>query len=126
MPVLATEENPHLLDRLIDAAQEKKAEGRTEYSMDQLLGDHRWGDNEIDRGDERFKINGRWSSWYSRVVQMVASSLIGFFAIRSSTADALVWIDGRSWRQFALDHDEEIQWDEPFDQLPDSDWEYKG
>jgi len=69
--------NSHLLEELISAALTKKSEGRTEYSMDQLLGDVRWGDTEIKRTDDRVKINGRWSAWYSRVVQMVEPRLIG-------------------------------------------------
>jgi hypothetical protein len=117
--------NPHLLEELIRAALAKKAEGKTGYSMDQLLGDVRWGDTAIDRADDRVKINGRWSAWYSRVVQMVEPSLVGFFAVRSSVADELVW-NGCSWEQFASEHEDEIQWNDPFDKLPDSDWEYKG
>jgi hypothetical protein len=117
--------NPHLLEELIRAALAKKAEGKTEYSMDQLLGDVRWGDTEIDRADDRVKINGTWSAWYSRVVQMVETRLVGFFTVRYSVADELVWA-GQSWQQFALEHEEEIHWSDPFDQLPDSDWEYKG
>jgi hypothetical protein len=120
------EKNPQLLDELVRAALTKKSEGRKEYSVDQILGDARWGAIEIDRGGDKVKINATWSSWYSRVVQMVEPELVGFFTVRSSFADDLVWTDGRSWQQFALEHEEEIHWSDPFDQLPDSDWEYKG
>lgn len=117
--------NPHLFELLLNASLEK-AEERNEYSVDQLLGEVRWSDTEIDRGDDKVKVNGTWSAWYSRALQMVESRLIGFFAVRSSTADALVWTDDRSWEQFASEHEDEIQWNEPFDELPDSDWEYQG
>jgi hypothetical protein len=120
------ESNPHLLDELVKAAFAKRAEGKTEYSMDQLLGDVRWGDSEIVWSDDPVKVNARWSAWYSRVVQMVEPSLVGFFAVRSSIPDDLVWIDGRSWVQFVAEHEDEIRWNDPFDQLPDKDWEYKG
>lgn len=118
------EDNPLLMDDLVQAARAKQAERRTEYSLDQLLGEVRWSDTDIDRGTDRFKINGKWSAWYSRALQMVDSELVGFFTVRSSVADALVWIDGRTWHQFAVDH-EEIKWSDPFDDLPDSDWEYR-
>ena len=119
------EKNPQLLQECLDAALTKKADGRTEYSMDQLLGEARWGDTEIDRGTDRVKINGRWSAWYSRALQMMEPRLVGFFYVRSSIADGLVWIDGRRWQQFASEHANEIQWKDPFDELPDSDWEYR-
>jgi hypothetical protein len=109
------EKNPQLLDELLQAALAKKAEGRVQYSMDQLLGEARWGDVDIDRDNDRLKINGRWSAWYSRVLQMVESKLIGFFAVRCSIADDLVWTDGRAWKQFASEHKDEIDWDDPFD-----------
>jgi hypothetical protein len=56
---------------------------------------------------------------------MAEARLIGLFAVRSSAADKLTW-DGRSWQQFASEHADEIQWNDPFDELPDADWEYKG
>jgi hypothetical protein len=115
--------NPDLMAELIQAALAKKAEGQAAYSLDQLLGDIRWSNGERDRGAGRFKVDGRWSGWYSRSLQMIEPRLIGFFAVRSSAADALEW-DGRSWGQFAAEHDDKIQWSDPFDNLPDSDWEY--
>lgn len=118
------EKNLDFLVVLIDAALAKKAKGRSEYSIDQLVGGARWGDTEIDRGNDRVKINGKWSAWYSRALQMAEPRLIGFFAVRSSVADALIWIDGRTWQQFASEHEEEINWKDPFDGPPDSDWEY--
>jgi hypothetical protein len=120
------QDNLHLLDWLVQAALAKKAEGRNEYSVGQLLGDARWGDTETDRGTDRFKINARWVSFYSRAVQMVEPRLVGFFRVRASVADGLVWMDGRTWQQFASEHADEIQWSDPFDELPDSDWEYRG
>ena len=47
------------------------------------------------------------------------------YYIFGKIADALVWIDGRTWQQFASENAEEIRWSDPFDELPDSDWEYK-
>lgn len=114
------ERNQPLLNALIGAALAKKAEGRNEYSLDQLVGDARWGDTETDRGDDPVKINGKWSPWYSRALQMVEPRLIGFFAVRSSVADSLVWIDHCSWQQVASEHEDEINWKDPFAELPDS------
>ncbi len=103
-----SDQNPHVLTELLDAALAKKAEGRNEYSMDQLLGDLRWSDTEVNRGDDRFKVNANWSPWYSRVVQMIEPRLLGFFAVRPSIADELVWIDGRTWHEFVSEHEGEI------------------
>ena len=120
------ERNSHFLELLLKAALQKKADGRREYSVDQLLGEARWSNSEIDRGDDGLKVNGRWSRWYSRVLQMVEPRLIGFFAVRSSTADGLVWIDSLIWQEFASKHHDKIRWDDLFDQSPDSDWEHLG
>ena len=117
--------HPHLVELLLEAAIEKKAEGREEYSVDQLLGELRWSDTEVDRGDDKVKVNATWSSWYSRVLQMKEPRLVGFFAVRASMADGLVWIDGQSWQDFASEHEDQIRWEDPFNRLPDSDEEYK-
>jgi hypothetical protein len=74
------------------------------------LGEIRWSDIQVDREEERVKIASKWSAWYSRAAQMVKPELVGFFSVRSSVADGLVWIDGTSWQQFATEHEEEINW----------------
>ena len=104
-----------MLPAVIQGAMAKKKDGYTAYSIDQLVGEARWGDTEIDRGNDRVKINGKWSAWYSRALQMAEPRLIGFFVVRSSVADGLVWIDGRTWQQFASEHEDEINWKDPFD-----------
>lgn len=118
--------NPHLLAKLIEAALEKQGEGWREYSMDQLMGEIRWSDTEIERGDERVKLNGKWSPFYARVLQMIEPELLGFFAVRFSIANGLTWIDGRTWQQFASEHEDRIHWKDPFHDIPDGDWEYNG
>jgi hypothetical protein len=118
------EDNQHVLEELLEAARQKKnSEGRKEYSVDQILGEIRWSDTEIDRGDEKVKINGRWSAWYSRALQMLEPEPIGFFAVRSSIANGLVW-NGCTWQEFASEHDDQIDWNDPFYDLPDGDWEH--
>lgn len=118
------EDNSHVVDDMLEAALTKQADGWHEYSADQLLGEIRWSDTEINRGDDRVKINKRWSPWYARVLQMVNPKLLGFFAVRFSLANGLVWTDGRTWQQFASEHENEIQWKDPFHELPDGDWEH--
>lgn len=120
------EDNSHVLQDLIHAALGKQGEGRRQYSLDQLLGEVRWSKTEIEQGTDRVKVNANLSPWYSRVLQMVEPQLIGFFAVKSSMADLLVWIDGRTWQQFASEHADTINWKNPFEELPDSDWEYRG
>lgn len=115
--------NPHVVHKLIEMALAKRNEGRNHFSMDHLLSEIRWSKAEIDRGADRPKVNARWSAWYSRAVQMLDSNLLGFFVVRPCFADGLVWTDGQSWKQFALEHEDQIQWD-PVDELADEEWEY--
>jgi hypothetical protein len=56
---------------------------------------------------------------------MIEPRLIGFFAMRSSIADGLAW-EGRTWQQFASEHEGEIRWKDSFDELPDLDGERRG
>ena len=120
------EKNPHVLEKFIEAALTEQASGREVFSAGELIGDARWGETEMDRGIDRFKINDRWVPWYSRLAQMLEPRLVGLFRIRTSIADGLVWTDGRTWEQFKSEHPEKIQWSDPFDELPDGDWEYRG
>lgn len=118
--------NQQLLQELRQAALAEQAEGRNEYSVRQLLGDARWGDIDIDRGTDPVKISEKWSPWYSRVLQIIEPRLVGFFTVRPSIADGLVWTDGRTWQQFASENSEKVKWSDQFVELPDSDWEYRG
>lgn len=115
--------NPSLLTKFIQAALAEQSAGRKVFSAGELIGDTRWGDTDIDRGGDQFKINDRWVPWYSRVAQMLERRLLGFFRVRTSMADGLVW-NGRTWQQFALEHDEQIDWSESSNEIPDLDWEY--
>lgn len=118
------ENNAPVFRTLIQTALAKKKDGQPAYSMDQLLGEIRWGDTQVTRTDDRVKINACWSAWYSRAVQMVEPELLGFFQVRSGMADTLEWIDGKAWREFAAEHEDKIDWRDPFAELPDSPWEY--
>jgi hypothetical protein len=120
------EKNPHLLEQFLDSALEKKAAGREAFSAGELIGETRWGDTETDRGTDRFKINDKWVPWYSRLAQMLEPDLVGFFEIRDSIADGLVWTDDRTGQQFASKNSEKLKWSDPFDEIPDSDWEHLG
>lgn len=120
------QKNPHLLEHFLDSALAKKADGREAFSAGDLIGETRWGDAETDRGTDRFKINDKWVPWYSRLAQMLEPDLVGLFEIRDSIADSLVWTDDRTWQQFASENAHKLRWRDPFDELPDSDWEYRG
>ena len=81
---------------IADAFEEKDA-GRVVYSAQEHLGRVRWGANgDGTRRRPSFKINSVWSAWYSRVIQMEEPSLIGFYRLRDSLADELIW-KGQSW-----------------------------
>jgi hypothetical protein len=118
------EDNTHLLEELIANARAEKAAGREMYSVAELLGDLRWGDTETERGGSRFKIASKFSSWYSRAVQMTSPDLVGFFGMQFCQADGLVWTEGRSWMDFAAENADALRWSEPWDELPDSDFSY--
>lgn len=116
--------NLHVLEDFLEAALAKKKEGRDTFSAGDLIGQIRWGKSKTDRGADRFKVNDRWVPYYSRVAQMLEPDLLGFFEIRASIADGLVWTDESSWEQFASENSEKLKWTEASDELPDGDWEY--
>jgi hypothetical protein len=120
------EANQHVLEEMLAGARAEKAAGRGVYSVDELLGDLRWGNTETERGESRFKIDSVFFAWYSRAAQMVAPDLVGFFRLRFCHADGLIWTDGRRWMEFAAENAEALRWSEPWDELPDSDFSYPG
>jgi hypothetical protein len=109
---------PELLEKFIETALSEKRSGRPRFSMRKLVGDIRWCDDEIEHDAERFKVDDRWSSWYSRVMQMLEPELLGFFKVRAGiVADSLVWIDDRTWNQFAEENKDTIRWTDPLLEL---------
>ena len=120
------QKKPDLLQHFLERALAEKGNGRSAFSAGELFGNVRWGDTEIDRANDQFKIDDRWVPWYSRLAQMLEPDLVGFFEIRDSMADGLVWEDGRTWQQFASENFEKLKWTEASDELPDADWEYRG
>lgn len=102
---------PELLEKLIEKALAEKRSGRLRFGIRELFLDVRWCDTEIERDTERYKVDDAWGPWYSRVLQMLEPELLGFFAVRAGVvADSLVWIDGRSWKQFAEENRDKIEW----------------
>ena len=117
--------NPQVVDEMITEARAEKAAGRTVYAVEAHLSSVRWNpDLETEHPDHTFKINSDWSAWYSRLIQMDCPDLIGFFRLKTALADGLV-VDGRSWRDFAKEHSDELHY-ENFESLTDSEWEYNG
>lgn len=115
--------NPQVLADMIERARTEKTAGRSVYAIEAHLSGVRWSsDLDTERADA-FKINSGWSAWYSRLIQMDCPDLIGFFRLRIALADGLVMADGRSWRDFAKQHSDELHYDN-FESLPDSEWEY--
>jgi hypothetical protein len=104
--------NPWVRDWFLNAAQEKRDEGRTSYSIGNLLEKVR---HDVAHGVVRvddFRISNDLQSYYVPQVLMRDPSLCGFFKLgRRSNADALV-VDDRSWLDFAHEHEAEL-WPEP-------------
>jgi hypothetical protein len=117
--------NPHVLAEIIEQACAEKAAGRSVYAIDAHISSVRWSsDLDTEHADDSFKISDGWTAWYSRLIQMQCPDLIGFFRLKTALADGLV-IEGRSWRDFAKQHVDELHY-EDFESLADSDWEYNG
>jgi hypothetical protein len=118
-------DNPHVLADMIEGARAEKTGGRTVYAVDAHLSDVRWDFGlDTEHADDAVKIDSAWAAWYSRLIQMECTDLIGFFRVKTALADGLV-IEERSWRAFAKEHASELNY-ESFEALPDSDWEYNG
>jgi len=100
--------NPWVKDWFLSAAREKRDEGRTHYSIGNLLEKLR---HDVAHGIVRvddFRISNDLQSYYVRQVLMRDASLCGLFDLRrTSDADALV-VDGRTWTDFAKDHEAEL------------------
>jgi len=115
--------NPLVLADMIKEARAEKAAGRTVYAVEAHLSSVRWNpDLDTEHEDGTFKIDSGWGSWYSRLIQMDCPDLVGFFRLKVALADGLV-VEGRSWRDFAKEHSDELDYD-IFESLPDSEWEY--
>ena len=115
--------NPDILVEMIKQARAEKAAGRAVYAVEAHLSSVRWNsDLDTEHPGDTFKINSAWAAWYSRLIQMDCPDLIGFFRLKTALADGLVF-EGRSWRAFAKEHEEELHYDD-FESLADSDWEY--
>lgn len=115
--------NPHVLAEMIKQARAEKAAGRSAYAIEASVCSIRWSsDLDIEHPDDSPKMQNGWAAWYSRLIQMECSDLIGFFRLNHALADGLV-VHGRSWRSFAKEHADELHYDE-FESLPDSEWEY--
>lgn len=100
--------NPWVPDWFLNAAREKRDEGRTHYSIGNLLEklshDVAHGVVKVDE----FRISNDLQSYYVRQVLMRDPSLCSLFELkRTSDADALV-VNGRTWTDFAKEHEAEL------------------
>lgn len=116
---------PHMLADVIEQARAEKAAGRTVYAIEAHVCSVRWNsDLDTEHEDDALKISNEWAAWYSRLIQMECPDLIGFFRLKPALADGLI-VGGRSWRDFAKEHADELHYDD-FESLADSEWEYNG
>jgi hypothetical protein len=100
--------NPWVQDWFLMAAREKRDDGRTHYSIGNLLEKLR---HDVAHGIvkvDEFRISNDLQSYYVRQVLMRDPTLCGLFDLRrTSDADSLV-VDGRIWTDFAKEHDAEL------------------
>jgi hypothetical protein len=116
---------PHLLADMVEQARAEKAAGRRVHAIEAHICNARWSsDSDPEHADDTYKIKNEWAAWYSRLIQMECPDLIGFFRLKPALADGLV-VDGRSWRDFVEEHEDELHYDE-FESLEDSEWESNG
>lgn len=117
-------ENPEVFEEMLRLARRLKAEGRLIYGIDSITTDMRWAEADTNRTDG-FKINDSHRAFYARKLQMVDPTLCGFFSLRESCADELVLNDGRTWRDFAKQHSDELRFAEVSEEdNEDTAWEY--
>lgn len=117
------ERNPQIFAEMIRQARAEKDAGRGVYAIEAHVSSVRWNsDLDTEHTNDAFKIGNDWAAWYSRLIQMECPDLIGFFRLKTALADGLV-VDGRSWRDFAAEHADELHYDD-FGSLEDSEWEY--
>jgi hypothetical protein len=116
--------NTWILRDMVESALGEKRAGRSVYAVDKILSDVRWGEQSTHKTDQ-FKINAHYSPWFARLIQMECAELIGFFRLRTSTADSLTLPDGRKWEEFAAEHEDQLQFSFIADRdEEESDWEY--
>lgn len=100
--------NAWVPDWFLQTAQQKRDSGRTHYSIGNLLEKLR---HDVARGIikvDKFRISNDLQSYYVRQVLMRDPSLCGFFSLqRTSDADLLV-VAGRTWSDFAKEHEAEL------------------
>jgi len=101
-------QNPKVFEEMLRRARALRAEGRTRYAIDLLANEIRWDGLDTNRTDG-FKIGNCHQPFYARKLQMVDPSLCGLFAMGESVADDLVLKDGRSWREFAKEHLDDLR-----------------
>jgi hypothetical protein len=117
---------PQVLAEITKQARAEKAAGRSVYAVEAHVCNIRWrSDLNTGHADDIFKIGNERAAWYSRLIQMEFPDLIGFFRLKTSLADGLV-VDGRSWRDFAKEHMDELHYDDFDESIADSEWEYNG
>lgn len=117
--------NHEVFNDMVAQARAEKAAGRDVYAIEAHVSKVRWdSDTPTNREEGALKIDARWCAWYSRLIQMRCPDLIGFFRLKHSLADGLIE-NGRSWRDFAKEHADELRY-APYEDLAESEWEYRG
>jgi len=102
------EENPHVADWFLSAAQAlQKEQHRTRYAIGALTERIRWDIRAGVIKTDGFRISNDIRACYARVILMRDPSLCGLFMLKQSAADELV-MEGQSWRIFAQEHHAEL------------------
>lgn len=100
--------NPWIKFWFLQAAQARRDEGHTHYSIGILLEKLR---HDVSKGVvkvDEFRIGNDMQSVYVRVILMLDPSLCGFFELHKHTdADTLV-VNGCTWADFAKEHKAEL------------------
>lgn len=73
-------ENPHIYKRFVELAKQMRSTGRKYYSSKMIINVIRW-ETELSGNDE-FKINDKFQSFYGRLLVYHDKSFEGFFQFR--------------------------------------------
>lgn len=102
--------NPRVADWFLTAARSlQREQHRSRYAISALTEQIRWNIKMgIIKTEDGFRISNDLRALYARLVLVRDPSLIGLFTLKPSIADDLLVIDGRSWAEFAKEHQADL------------------
>jgi hypothetical protein len=110
--------HPEIFEELLHLAEDFLSKGNGVPGVDVLVG--------MIRSENKFRISNAHKAYYARKLLMEDPRLLDQIAIVLGVpADELVLADGRSWREFATEHFEDLRFASPYwEDEEERDWTY--